>query len=101
MACILRRLGEGRQPWRPGQLAQPEAELADHESGLSALDVAPQGDAAVAGTEQGTVALWDLRSLSLTAQARWPACLILDLEYRALAVGAFAGADSWLWLGLM
>ena len=62
-------MAEGRQPWSPEQLAQPQAELADHESGISALAASPHGDAAVAGTEQGTVALWDLRSSALTSQA--------------------------------
>ena len=61
------RLAEGRQPWS-GRDMQPAAELAEHESGVHALDCCPQGLTAAAGTEQGTVALWDLRSSSLSSQ---------------------------------
>ena len=70
----MHRLAEGRHPWAAGQTAQPEAELADHESGISALDASSQGDMAVVGTEQGTVALWDLRSSSLTSQVEFRWC---------------------------
>ena len=67
MAGAACRLAEGRQPWA-AQYAQPEAELAEHEAGVHALDCCPQGATAAVGTEQGAVALWDLRSCTLASQ---------------------------------
>jgi hypothetical protein len=51
---------DGRQPWG-SRLSQPAAELAEHESGVWALSASAEGAAVATGTEEGCVALWDLR----------------------------------------
>eukprot|EP00884_Botryococcus_braunii_P015364 jgi/Botrbrau1/2510/Bobra.0079s0002.1 len=56
------RLEEGRQPWG-SNLAHPEREL-PHEAPLWALSASPDASMIVTGSEDGSLAAWDLRSPS-------------------------------------
>lgn len=60
-------LAEARAPWSTG-LSLPTAELRDFDSGVWALAADPWGGPLLAtGTEEGVVALWDLRAAARPA----------------------------------
>ena len=54
-------MAEGREPWG-GAPVLPSLEIGDHEAGIWALSADGQGRTLVTGTEDGSVAAWDLRS---------------------------------------
>lgn len=53
-------LAEGREPWG-GAPVLPSLEIGDHEAGIWALSADLQGRTLVTGTEDGSVAAWDVR----------------------------------------
>jgi WD40 repeat protein len=54
-------VSEGRQPWA-STLPLPVTQLEGLDSGVWAIAAAPSGQLLVAGTEEGTVHAWDLRT---------------------------------------
>ena len=68
LACSM---AEGREPWG-GAPVLPSLEIGDHEAGIWALSVDRQGSTLVTGTEDGSVAAWDLRSRSCIWQVSSP-----------------------------
>lgn len=60
MATSACSVAEGREPWG-GAPVLPSLEIGDHEAGIWALSADPQGRTLVTGTEDGCVAVWDVR----------------------------------------
>ncbi|GMH42025.1 hypothetical protein BSKO_09944 [Bryopsis sp. KO-2023] len=54
-------LSEGRHPWESAPLF-PVVEIADHESGVWAMDFSNDGNVVVTGTDEGDISAWDLRT---------------------------------------
>ena len=77
-ALCMCSLEEGRLPWLDAQ-PMPQAELADHDAGVWALAVSPEGNTIAAGTEEGGVTLWDARSHDNLWQVLPQACLLMLL----------------------
>ena len=69
LACSV---AEGREPWG-GAPVLPSLEIGDHEAGIWALSVDGHGRTLVTGTEDGSVAAWDLRSRACIWQVSRPA----------------------------
>jgi WD40 repeat protein len=55
-------LSEGRAPWLSRVPSASADEVGSHESGVWALDVLAHANLVASGTDDGTVAVWDLRS---------------------------------------
>lgn len=53
-------LEEGRHPWH-SDTVWPSIEIADHDSGVWAMDVSSDGNLVISGTDEGNIAVWDLR----------------------------------------
>ena len=68
LACSV---AEGREPWG-GAPVLPSLEIGDHEAGIWALAADGQGRTLVTGTEDGSVAAWDLRSRACIWQVSSP-----------------------------
>jgi WD40 repeat protein len=72
-------VSEGRQPWC-STLPLPSSELA-LESGVWALSSSASGQLLVTGTDEGTVAAWDLRTQQQIWATQVRACLLACLRY--------------------
>ncbi|CAK0760340.1 hypothetical protein CVIRNUC_002763 [Coccomyxa viridis] len=92
-------VAEGREPWG-GTPVLPSLEIGDHEAGIWALSADGQGRTLVTGTEDGSVAAWDLRSRACIWQAAvsqdYIGGLSLSSAEQAVVVAAADGSASLL-----
>ena len=93
-------MAEGREPWG-GTPVLPSLEIGDHEAGIWALSADGQGRTLVTGTEDGSVAAWDLRSRACIWQVSSPHTndehstrRTLSIELTLVMVGQHEGATA-------